>query len=74
MSESADRIMMQMWPRNIPIKDHEKFLHPDSAQARVVEFDVHSSSYSFLDETDFSFRDSTNSVLGMISSHFDGLS
>ncbi|KAI9861447.1 MAG: Sestrin-1 [Trichoglossum hirsutum] len=73
MNESADNITMQLWAKNVPIEGHEKFLHPDSVQAKVVEFDVHSSSYSFLDETDFSFRDSTNSVLGMISSHFDRL-
>ncbi|KAH0538984.1 hypothetical protein FGG08_004433 [Glutinoglossum americanum] len=74
LSESADHVMMQVWPKNVPIEGHEKFLHPESVQAKVVEFDVNNSSYSFLDETDFSFRDSTNSVLGMISSHFDGLS
>jgi PA26 p53-induced protein (sestrin) len=74
MSESTDHTMMQIWPNNVPIEGHEKFLHPDSIKAKVQEFDVHNSSYSFLDETDFSFRDSTNSVLGMISGHFDGLS
>ncbi|KAH0565366.1 hypothetical protein GP486_001249 [Trichoglossum hirsutum] len=73
MNESADHVMMQLWAKNVVIEGHEKFLHPDSVQAKAAEFDVHSSSYSFLDETDFSFRDSTNSVLGLISSHFDGL-
>ncbi|KAI9781291.1 MAG: Sestrin-1 [Geoglossum umbratile] len=74
MSEATDNTAMQAWPKNVPIEGHEKFLHSDSVKAKVLEFDVHSSSYSFLDETDFSFRDSTNSVLGMISGHFDGLS
>ncbi|KAI9773097.1 MAG: Sestrin-1 [Geoglossum simile] len=74
MNESTDHAMMQIWPMNVPIEGHEKFLHTDSVKAKVQEFDVHNSSYSFLDETDFSFRDSTNSVLGMISGHFDGLS